>query len=533
MKLFSLDALKRSAGVFAIKGGIHPETRKYLTAECTVEKMPVPAILRVPLQQHIGAQAEPLVQRGDHVLKGQLIGKARGPVSANVHAPTSGRVLAVGMFAAPHPSGLPVMTVTIRPDGRDEWGPRLPRLRPEAASAEQIADRVLEAGIVGMGGATFPAAVKLRLGQKYDLHTLVINAAECEPYLTCDDRLLRERAEEVVDGIAMMAKALGAGRAIVAIEANKPKAIAEMRRHIFAAAPEAEVRAVPVLYPMGSEKHLVRAVLGLETPARALTAELGVIVHNAATAHAVHKAVRYGEPLISRFLTVSGRGVATPKNLEVMIGTPVSDILAFCGGLKGEPDRLLLGGPMMGMPIRSVRVPVIKGTNGVLALDRSETRPRQSMPCIRCAGCVTACPCGLAPLELQARIGAEDLEGAVDIGLMDCVACGSCSYVCPSNIPLVQSFNYAKGKLAVLQGRKHQQEETRRLAEARKAREEAVAEAKRKAMEKHKAAQAARKKAAGEKKRREAEAAAQADAGEAPAVPPERDGASEPREAAE
>ncbi|WP_068114879.1 electron transport complex subunit RsxC [Tropicimonas marinistellae] len=508
MQLFSLASLKRYGGNFGIRGGVHPETRKYLAAECAIETMPLPSLVRVPLQQHIGAEAVPLVKRDDQVLKGQLIGKARGAVSAHVHAPTSGRVIAVGQFAAPHPSGLPVATITIRPDGEDRWGPHMPRMRPEDADPAEIAQRVMEAGIVGMGGATFPAAVKLTLRERYPLHTLIINGAECEPYLTCDDRLLRERSEEVVDGIRIMARALGITKVIVAIEGNKPQAIEAIRRHIFAVGPEARVVRVPTLYPMGSEKHLVQTVTGLETPARALTAELGVVVHNAATAHAVHKAVRYGEPLISRVLTVSGFGVKRPANVEVLIGTPVSEILDHCGGLTGTPDRLILGGPMMGLPIQSLRVPVIKGTNGILALEAAETRRHEAMPCIRCGGCIKVCPCGLMPMEMHARIHAGDLDGAVETGLLDCVSCGSCSFNCPSNIQLVQGFNYAKGRLAAKQSQKHQQEEAKRLAEARTARMEAIADAKRKAMARRKAEQAAKKKRQAEEKARQAEAAA-------------------------
>ncbi|MCA0850490.1 electron transport complex subunit RsxC [Salipiger thiooxidans] len=477
-----------------VRGGVHPETRKFLSAGCATEPVPVPGLLRVPLQQHIGAPAEPLVSRDDHVLKGQLIARSRGPISANLHAPTSGTVIAVGHFPAPHPSGLPVPTITIRADGKDEWGPRLPRLRPEDADPEEIAARVAEAGIVGMGGATFPAAVKLNLRDRYALHTLIINAAECEPYLTCDDRLLRESAEEVADGAGIMARALGVARIIVAIESNKPEAAAAMRRHNIGMGYPLEVRMVPTQYPMGSEKHLVRAVTGLETPARALTAELGVVVHNAATAQAVHHAVRYGEPLIARNVTVSGRGIARPANLRVLIGTPVADLVTHCGGFTEEPERLLLGGPMMGQPIDNLRVPIVKGTNGILALTRAETRKAETMPCIRCGTCVQVCPCGLTPFELNARIQADDLEGATRVGLMDCVSCGCCSFICPSSIPLVQGFNFAKGKLAEKDARKHQQEETRRLAEARTAREEAIVEAKRAAMAKRKADMAAKKK---------------------------------------
>lgn len=507
---FSFSTLLNPASLFAIRGGVHPETRKFLAASCAIEDMPIPALIRVPLRQHIGAQAEPFVARDDLVEKGQLIARARGPVSANVHAPTSGRVIAVGHFTAPHPSGLPVPTITIRPDGEDRWGPRLSRIHPETAAPEEIAARVAEAGVVGMGGATFPSAVKLNLGQKYDLDTLIINAAECEPYLTCDDRLIRERAEEIADGAGIMARALGVDRIIVAIESNKPDAIAAMQRHNLGLHHKIEVKVVPAQYPMGSEKHLVKTVTGKETPARALTAELGVVVHNAATAHAVHLAVRYGEPLVSRVVTVSGRGVKRPANLRVLIGTPIVDIIDHCGGLVGTPERLILGGPMMGQPIANLRAPIVKGSNGVLALTRAEARKTEVMPCIRCGSCVQACPCGLTPFELNARIQADDLAGATKVGLMDCVACGCCSFACPSNIPLVQAFGYAKGKLAEKDSRKHQQEMTKRLAAARIAREEAIAEAKRAAMAKRKAEMAAKKK-----KQAEAKAAKAAPSGEA------------------
>lgn len=493
MSAFNLVSLLNPARLFAFKGGIHPETHKFLSADCPVEPMPIAEIIRVPLQQHIGLAAEPLVARGDIVLKGQLIGKARAPVSANVHAPTSGRVIAVGQFTAPHPSGLPIPTITIRSDGEDRWGPRMARLRPEDATPDEIATRVAEAGIVGMGGATFPSAVKLTLRNKYALHTLLINAAECEPYLTCDDRLLRERAEEVADGAGIIARALGVTRIIVAIEANKPQAIAAMQMHDLALGHKIEIKVVPTIYPMGSERHLVRTVTGQETPARALTAELGIVVHNASTAHAVHKAVRNGEPLISRIVTVSGHAITRPANVEVLIGTPVASVIAHCGGFVGTPDRMLLGGPMMGQPIQNLRVPVVKGTNGILAMTEAETRIKDAMPCIRCGSCVQVCPCGLTPFEINAHIQASDFAGAARVGLNDCVACGSCSFICPSSIPLVQGFNFAKGMLAERESRKHQQEETKRLTIARQAREAAIAEAKRAAMAKRKAEMAAKK----------------------------------------
>lgn len=517
MSLHSLAALFRPSQFFTIRGGVHPDTRKTLSSDCAIETMAVPSLIRVPLQQHIGVEAEPVVQRDDLVLKGQLIGKARGPVSANIHAPTSGRVIAVGHFTAPHPSGLPVPTITIRPDGEDRWGPRLPRLRPENATPEEIAAHVAEAGIVGMGGATFPAAVKLNLRGKHDLHTLVVNGAECEPYLTCDDRLMRERAEEIFDGIGIMARALGVTKIVVAIESNKPQAIEAMQRFDRALGIAVRVQVVPTQYPMGSEKHLVKILTGKETPARALTADLGVVVHNVGTAHAVHLAVRYGEPLISRVVTVSGRGIRRPANVRVLVGTPVADVLAHCGGLAEEPDRLLLGGPMMGQPIQNLRVPVVKGTSGILALTKAETPDRDTMPCIRCGRCVQACPVGLTPFELNARIQADDLDGAGKVGLLDCITCGCCSFTCPANLPLVQTIHFAKGKLAEQQGRKHQQEQSKRLAAARKAREEAAAEAKRQAMARRKAEMEAKKK-------REAEAASGAQTPPPPQAQPAQHG---------
>ncbi|MBZ4021795.1 electron transport complex subunit RsxC [Rhodobacter sp. TJ_12] len=513
----SLGTLLHPSQFFSFKG-VHPDPRKHLSSEHEIEVMPVPTLIRLPLQQHIGAEAEPIVERDDLVLKGQLIAKARGPVSANIHAPTSGRVIAVGHFTAPHPSGLPVPTITIRPDGEDKWGARLPRIRPEDASPEEIAAQVAAAGIVGMGGATFPSAVKLNLRAKYDLHTLVINGAECEPYLTCDDRLMRERAEEIADGIGIMGRALGVKNIIVAIESNKPQAIEVMSRYNRALDYTFQIKVVPTQYPMGSEKHLVRLLTGKETPARALTADLGVVVHNVATAHAVHNAVRYGEPLISRIVTVSGRAIKRPANVKVMIGTPMSEVIDHCGGFTEEPDRLLLGGPMMGQPISNRRVPIVKGANGILALAKSETPGSDVMPCIRCGRCVQSCPVGLTPFEMNARIQADDLDGAAKIGLMDCLTCGCCAYTCPGNIPLVQTFHFAKGKLAEKQSRKHQAEETKRLAEARKAREAAIAEAKRQMMLKRKAEMEAKKKAAAEKaaaEAAEAEPAMQQTQGEA------------------
>ena len=481
--------------LYAIRGGVHPSDRKELSAAKPIEVVSLPELLHIPVQQHIGAAAKPVVRRGQQVRKGELLAATQGAISAPVHAPTSGRIMGLGSYPAHHASGLSVRTITLKPDGDDAWADGIAATDdPFAMAPDDIAARVAAAGVVGMGGATFPSAVKLNLRARYRIRTLVINGAECEPYLTCDDRLMREATEEVIDGIRIMGHALGVERIVIGIENNKPDAQQAMRI-ASEAFPAIEIARLPTRYPMGSEKHLVQTLLGRETPARALTADIGVVVHNVATAYAVHRALRFGEPLVERVVTVSGGAIGNPGNLRVPIGTPVSHLIAHCGGFSSEPERLVSGGPMMGQPLPSIRVPVVKGSNGVLALTAAEVGVRMEMPCIRCASCVAACPCGLLPLEMAARARTGDLEGTLSLGLMACIACGSCSYVCPSSIPLVQYFNYAKGELAHRQRIKHKQMETRRLAEQRNARMEEIKRKKREALAKRKQQEAAGKPA--------------------------------------
>ena len=481
--------------LFKIRGGVHPDDRKQLAAGRGIEDLPMPALLHIPLQQHIGAPAQPVVQRRQLVAKGELIGRAQGAVSAPIHAPTSGRVVGLGLYPANHPSGLSVRTVTLQPDGEDRWHEDIRGVDdPFALAPDEVAQRVAAAGIVGMGGATFPSAVKLNLRNRYRLHTLVINGSECEPYLTCDDRLMREHSDAVLDGVRIMAHALGVGRIIIGIEGNKPGALAAMGA---AAADFDNVQVVklPTRYPMGSEKHLVQTLTGKETPARGLTADIGVVVHNPATAFAVHEALRLGRPLVSRVVTITGAAIAEPRNLRVPIGTKVEALIEHCGGFTEEPARLISGGPMMGQPLRELRVPIMKGSNGVLALTAAETNAREPAPCIRCASCVGACPCGLVPLDMAAHIRSGDLDGATGRGLMDCIGCGSCAYVCPAHIPLVQFFNHAKGELAARGRAKQNQTENKRLAEQHTARIEAQKKAKREALAKRKREAEAKKKA--------------------------------------
>lgn len=482
---------------FRLRGGVHPEGRKALSAEPPIRTLPLPERLFVPLQQHIGAPARHVVAVGEQVRKGQLLAVAQGAVSAPVHAPTSGQIVAIGDWPAPHPSGLPVATLTLQADGRDEWLEQTPPVDPFALSPEEVAARVGAAGIVGLGGAAFPAAVKLNVSRSSGVRTLILNGGECEPYLTCDERLMRERAAQIMAGIALMRHATGAQQALVGIEDNKPEAIAAMR----AAAQGSDVRvvAVPAMYPMGSEKQMIQALTGEEVPAGARAADIGVLVHNVATAWAVYQALFLGRPLVSRVVTVSGGAVVAPGNLEVPLGALASGLLQACGGLRETPARLVLGGPMMGTQIAHAEVPIVKGSGGVLALTAREVEASTPGACIRCSSCVRACPMGLVPLEMAARIRAGDPVAALDWGLKDCIACGCCSYVCPAHIPLVHWFNHAKGDLAARERQTLRNESTKKLADARTARLERIAREREEAARlraERKAAQEAAKQAA-------------------------------------
>jgi electron transport complex protein RnfC len=452
------------------RGGVHPDGRKDLSVEPPIRALPMPERLYVPLQQHVGAPARISVLVGDTVLKGQLIGASGGNISAPVHAPSSGRVLAIGDFPSPHPSGLPAATITIETDGADRWIETETPDDPFSLSPEEVAKRVGAAGIVGLGGATFPSAVKLNLSRKSGISTLIINGGECEPYLTCDDRLMRERADAIVEGIRLIAYAAGATELLVGIEDNKPEAIEAMRRAAIGS--EVKIMVVPAMYPMGWDKRMIQVLTGKEVPAEGRSAEIGVLVHNVATAWAVRDAIRFGRPLVSRVVTVSGAAVLAPGNLETPIGALAADLIKASGGLVSEPKRLVLGGPMMGIQLPHLNVPVVKGTSGLLALTGREIgiQGGAPSPCIRCSTCVRACPVGLLPLEMAAHIRAADLSSAVGLGLKDCIGCGSCSYVCPAHIPLVHYFNYAKGELAALEKGKLRNEATRKLADARQER---------------------------------------------------------------
>ena len=475
--------------------GVHPhDDHKRPAADVALRVMPIPAMLCVPLLQHVGAPAKPVVQVGDKVLRGQLIGAAQGSVSAPVHAPTSGVVTAIGPVTAPHPSGLPFDAITIACDGEDRAITLSDLPDPLSMDPAEVTRQIAAAGVVGLGGATFPSAPKAQLGRKHAVETLIINGGECEPYLSSDDCVMRSRAAEVIDGVRILMHATGASKALVGIEDNKPEAIAAMR---VAAEGMAGIRIcpVPARYPMGSDRQLVQVLTGKEVPAGARTATIGVLVNNVSTCAAIHRALRHGEALYRRIVTINGGAVSQPGNVLAPIGVSVEDLLAFAG-LKETPARLVMGGPMMGMALPHAQVPTVKACGGILALTAAEIAKPEPSPCIRCGSCVQACPMGLQPLEIAARVRAGDLEAAEKLQLDDCLACGCCAYVCPSSLPLVHAFYHAKGELWKRAQQKKRTEFTKGLAQARSERLEREARERVEAAAKRKAARAAQQAAA-------------------------------------
>ena len=414
-----------------------------------------------------------MIKVGDKVLKGQLLAYSQGLISAPVHAPSSGIIVDVNDYPAPHPSALPIRTIVLETDGKDQWMPIQGVADPFQLSPEEISLRVGAAGIVGLGGATFPTAVKLNMGRENRIDTLIINGSECEPYLSCDDRLMQECAEQIIDGVRLMLHGMEAENAVVAIEDNKPQAYLAMQA---AALPYRQIKTlqIPSRYPMGWDRQLIRYVTGKEVPVGCRSSEIGVTIHNVGTAYAVHKAIRLGQPLLSRIITVAGGAVKRPMNVEVPFGTLITELFKFCEVSSKETARIIMGGPMMGDALPHSGLPTVKATSGILALTAAELKNDEQQPCIRCASCVSVCPAGLRPLDMANNIRINQLDAAVDLGLKDCISCGCCTYICPSNIPLVQYFKYASGEVIARQQAQHKAEQTKRLIEARNARMERV-----------------------------------------------------------
>ncbi|MGQ1946939.1 electron transport complex subunit RsxC [Geofilum sp. OHC36d9] len=418
-----------------------------MSAGRPVEKLPLPAEVTILMAQHIGAPAEPLVKKGDPVKVGQLIAKSTGFVSANIHSPVSGVVNKIDNV--PDTSGYRRKAILIKVEG-DEWDESIDTtdelVKDISLSREDILKRIGDAGIVGMGGATFPAHVKLSPPPGKIAGVLIINGVECEPYLTADHRLMLERGSELVVGIRILMKVLDVKKAVIGIENNKKDAIEAMQK-LVAVEQGITVQPLKVQYPQGGEKQLIDACIGRQVPSGKLPIEVGAVVHNVGTAVAVYEAVQKNKPLIERVVTVTGLSVGNPGNFMTRIGTPVSALIDAVGGLPDDTGKVIGGGPMMGKALSSLAVPVTKGTSGVLVLPDPEARREKSQSCIRCGKCVSACPMGLSPYLLMTLTEKDILDRAEEEKIMDCIECGSCSFTCPSHRPLLDYIRLGKGRV--------------------------------------------------------------------------------------
>lgn len=479
--------------LFKFNGGVKPASHKSQSVTEAIGIAPLPSRLVVPLHQSIGGTPRPVVKPGDRVRKGQLIGEADGWISAAVHAPTSGTVRDVGMYIQPHPSGLAAASVLIEPDGQEEWIERTP-VDYTRLPLPEVQKLLQQAGVVGLGGAAFPAHGKLVAPEREPIDTLIINGGECEPYITCDDMLMRERAEGIVRGTAIYRDLLQAKKVLIGIEDNKPEAIAAMRAAVAALGENFAVVAVPAIYPAGSAKQLIRMLTGKEVPVGKLPTTIGIQCYNVATAYATWRALAHGEPLISRLLTLTGN-VERPRNWEVLIGTPIDELLALAAP-KADTDGIIMGGPMMGFAVPDRQVSTIKASNCLIA--RSPALfppPPPEMPCIRCGECARACPADLQPFEMYWFARAKNFGKAQDYHVFDCIECGCCSFVCPSHIPLVQYFRFAKSEIWARENDKKAADGAKERFESKKAREEREKAEKAEKLAKAAAAQAAKKAA--------------------------------------
>lgn len=431
-----ISAIKRT-----FKGGIHPPDHKASTSSKSIETMPVPSRVVIPLQQHIGRISESVVQVGDRVLHGQPVSKAAGPVSSPAHASISGTVTAIESF--PHPLGQAVPAVVIESDGQDE-GYQIYNYDDKYLdlSPEEMKTRITDAGITGMGGATFPTHVKLMPPADNPIDTVILNGAECEPYLTSDHRLMLENTEDIIKGLRIIMKILNVKKGFVAIEDNKPDAVARFS-DILKDDPDITVFSLKVKYPQGAEKQLIYAATRRRVPAGKLPMAVGCVVQNVGTAKAVYDAVAAQKPLIERVVTVTG-AVQNPKNLLVRIGTSFREVIDYCGGFLGEPGKVIMGGPMMGIAQFTLDVPVVKGSSGIVVLGRQEVVEVKHQECISCALCVDVCPMNLMPVLLVRYVENGRWDLAKETGIMNCMECGSCAFVCATDQNRMQSMRYGK-----------------------------------------------------------------------------------------
>ena len=471
-----------SSHLWKIFGGLKLAGFKTMSMEHATQDAPLAKTLTLPLKQHIGKAAIPIVKVGDTVLKGQLIATAEDYVCSPIHAPSSGKITAIKKHLIPHPSSIETTCIVLETDGKEEWGECIKNTNYRHLDTNTVRDIIRDAGIVGLGGAGFPSFIKLNPGSNNVVDTLILNGAECEPYITCDAMLMQEKSRKIIDGLNIMRHALQAKHCIIAIEDNKRTAhtmlVNALQEH---EADYIEVVQIPTLYPAGGEKQLIKTLTGKEVPSNGLPVNIGVVCHNVATAAAVADAVIEGKPLISRYVTVTGEGVDKPANLNVLFGTPFSELVDYCGRNKNA-EQFIMGGPMMGFEMNNDHIPVIKTSNCIL-VQRKEPESNYVMPCIRCGQCADVCPAQLLPQQLYWYSRAKNFDKTQDYNLFDCIECGCCSYVCPSHIPLVQYYRFAKTEIYAQEQEKKKSDIARQRHEFRQFR-----------MERKKAENEARKK---------------------------------------
>ena len=463
--------------VFDFHGGIHPAENKHQSVRSPIADAGIPPELIIPLSQHIGAPARPLVSIGERVLKGQMIAEARGFVSVPVHAPTSGTVHAIEDRLIAHPSGYLAPCIVITSDGQDEWTEHNGVSDYQTLEAADLINIIRNAGIAGMGGAGFPSAVKLSVKADTHIKTLIINGTECEPYITADDILMREQAYEIIEGTKILQQIIAPQETLIGIEDNKPEGIAALRA--AAQGTGIEIVTFPTKYPSGGEKQLVEILTGQQVPSGGLPSQVGVVCQNIGSTVAIFNAVVHGQPLISRITTVTGESVREPQNFEVLIGTPVQYLIEKAGYQREENNRLIMGGPMMGFTIPDTDVPIVKTTNCLLAPSEAElSTPPPAQACIRCGMCAEVCPASLLPQQMFWFAQGKEFEKLEEHNLFDCIECGACSFACPSNIPLVQYYRASKAEILQLRHDHEVAEQSRIRFEARQQRLEQAEEEK-------------------------------------------------------
>lgn len=486
--------------VYSFHGGIHPPENKLQSTQRPLADAKLPQHLIIPVLQHIGMAADPIVKVGDEVLKGQVIAEPLGRISVAIHAPSSGRIIDISQQPVPHASGLEAECIVIETDGEERWCEHEGLADYRSLAPNQLIDFIRSKGIAGMGGAGFPTDVKLHLGDHHIVNTLIINAAECEPYISADDMLMRSAPEAIIGGIEVIAHLLKPHHILIGIEDNKPEAIAALKQAADATELQIDIQVVPTKYPSGGERQLIQLLTNIEVPSGKIPADVGIVCQNVGTTAAIYEAVTTGRPLISRIVTLTGDALAEPQNFRTLIGTPFATLLEQAKVDEQRLSKLIMGGPMMGVPVTSPHIPVIKTTNCIIATTLEEMPPPPpAQACIRCGLCEQACPAQLLPQQLYWFSKGKEFEKARQHNLFDCIECGACAYVCPSNIPLVQYYRFAKSEIRNEETEQRRADHARARFEARQARLEREAAQK---AEKRKqraieaaAAQAARKKA--------------------------------------